>query len=230
MGETPAWCIQLYSFDYREGWDLQTRLVSARKEGSLDRDIFLILEHLPVFTLGRNGRMDNLKVSEEGLSSSGIQVIRVERGGDITYHGPGQLVIYPIIDLQENALSVADHVSLLEEIMIRTASDFGVAAVRRAANRGVWVEDRKLGSVGVAVRRGIAFHGLALNVDLSLAPFEWINPCGLSGVRMTSLEKESSGVVSVDEVRTRAKTHMEECLGVRLEEVTLEDLFLKMEP
>ena len=204
------------TMEYREAWNLQIRLVNDRKEGTFDRDIILFLEHFPVFTLGHRGGLENLNVSEDILKESGISVVHTERGGDITFHAPGQLVVYPIIDLRAARISVTGYVEKLEDIMIRTAADWGITAVRNPLNRGVWVEKDKLGSIGIAVRRGICFHGMALNVNLSLKPFGWINPCGLGDITMTSMEQVISGEISMEEVREAVKGHIQEVFGVGL--------------
>jgi lipoyl(octanoyl) transferase len=176
--------------EYEKARDLQVRLVDARYRGMLGSDILLLMEHLPVFTLGRRGGRENLTVSELFVKNAGISIIHAERGGDVTFHGPGQLVGYPIIDLRAVGLTVTGYVEMLEEVMILTAAHWGVTATRNPRNHGVWVGDRKLGSLGIAIRRGIAFHGFALNVNNSLEPFDWINPCGLQGVKMTSILAE----------------------------------------
>lgn len=211
-----CYCVELPQIAYRDAWTLQTDLVTARWERRLDTDVILLLEHLPVFTLGRRGGMGNLTVSEDVLTNRGIPVIQVERGGDITFHGPGQLVIYPIIDLTSARLGVVDYVGMLEEVVIRVAADWGIAAGRNPLNRGVWVGNSKLGSIGIAVRRGISFHGVAINVNLSLDPFTWINPCGLKGIGITSMENELGQRVSMDEVRQNVKHHLGQIFGVEL--------------
>ena len=157
--------VELLVTDYREIHRLQLDMVTARHTGVLDRDVVFILEHPPVFTIGRHGSTDHLIVENDFLKQKNIPVIRIERGGEITYHGPGQLVGYPIIDLKAGRISVKAHMNALEEIMILTAADFGVKAARSLINPGIWVDDRKLGSIGVAVRHGITFHGFALNVN-----------------------------------------------------------------
>lgn len=202
--------------EYKEAWDLQVRLVSARKDRDIDKDIVLLLEHPPVFTLGRRGGRENLSVSEDFLKREGISVFQVERGGNITFHGPGQLIVYPIIDLNEARLGVTDYVERLEEVMILVAADWGIRSQRNPLNRGVWVANKKLGSIGIAIRKGISFHGAALNVNLSLRPFSWINPCGLQGIGMTSLEQELGQRLSMDQVRLGVKRHMERVFGVEL--------------
>ena len=210
--------------EYREAWDLQASLVDARKGKTIDTDTVLLLEHPPVFTLGRRGGLNNLTVSDAFLKQSGIPVVQVERGGDITFHGPGQAVMYPIIDLRAAGLGVVDYVEDLEEVMIRTSADWGIRAERNPINRGIWVGNNKLGSIGIAVRRGISFHGLALNVNLSLDPFSWINPCGLQGVGMTSMERELSDKVTMDQVRRALKRNVEAVFGVELINASLEKL------
>jgi lipoate-protein ligase B len=217
-------CIEASAMDYREAWDLQKQLVGARKEKVLEQDVVLFVEHPPVFTLGRNCGLNNLTVKQDYLEASGVSVIRVERGGDITFHGPGQLVVYPIIDLRSAKLSVGKHVELLEEVMIRTAAAWDVRAERNAANRGIWVGRRKLGSLGIAVRHGISFHGMAFNVNVSLEPFGWINPCGLQGVSMTSLARELSKDITMDQARATMKHAVETTYGVRLVTTSLSEL------
>ena len=214
-------CIDLPVSDYQEVWDLQHRLVTERKNRIIDRDVVLFLEHPPVFTLGRRGGLDNLTVSEGFLEKTGISVIHVERGGDITYHGPGQLVVYPIVDLIEAGLKVLDYVTALEEVMISTAADWKVVAERNPMNRGVWVAHKKLGSIGITIRRGISFHGIAFNVNVALQPFGWINPCGLKGVSMTSMEHELSYQVPMHKIRKAVKRHMEAVFGVKLDAAEL---------
>ena len=203
------WCIDLDKIDYNEAWKLQTDIVEARNNQIIDTDVILMLEHPPVFTLGRRGGAENLLVSDAFLKQSGIAVTQVERGGNITYHGPGQLVVYPIVDLEAAGISVVGFVEALEEVMLRTVEVWGIKAERKSVNRGIWVGDKKLGSIGIALRKGISFHGLALNVNLDLAPFSWIQPCGLQDVRMTSVEQELPGKVSMPDVRNVLKEKIE---------------------
>ncbi len=213
---------------YRRALALQRRLVDARWHGRLDPDVLLLLEHPAVFTLGRRGGRDNLGVSERFLAERGIAVVHVERGGDITYHGPGQIVGYPILNLRGSPLSVTDYVTALEEVMIRTAADFGVTAARDPRNRGIWVKDCKLGSVGISIRHGIAFHGFAFNVNLDLGPFSWINPCGLKGIGVTSLEKELGEPVAVAAARRAITAHIEKVLQLDLIPESIENLENKL--
>lgn len=209
---------------YGEARELQSSFVDARKKNIIDTDIFILLEHPPVFTLGRRGGLENLLATEEFLEKSGIPVVHVERGGNITFHGPGQLVVYPIIDLRSTGLTVPDYVSGLEEIMIRTAADWGIKAGRNPINRGVWNKNNKLGSVGIAVRRGISFHGFAFNVNLSLEPFNWIKPCGLQDIGITSMERELARKVSMNRVRQAVTGHIEAVFGINLIATRLSEL------
>ena len=209
-------CVDIPQLDYGDAWRLQVGLVAARRTPALDADVLLLLEHPSVFTLGRRGGRENLTVPEAFLEKSGIPIFHVERGGDITYHGPGQIVGYPVLHLQAAGLSVTEYVGRLEEVMIRTAARWGVACERNSLNRGIWVGNSKMGSVGVAVRRGVTFHGFAFNVNLDLEPFCWINPCGLKGIGMTSLQKEVGAPLPMDEVRAAVKQSFESVFGVRL--------------
>jgi lipoate-protein ligase B len=209
-------CLDLPLLDYREAWQLQAKLVAARRSQLIDSEILLLLEHPAVFTLGRRGGRENLTVSESFLEQSGIPIFQVERGGNITFHGPGQLVGYGIVDLHAAGLSVIDYVTCLEEVMMRTAAHWGVLAERNPLNRGIWVGTSKLGSIGIAVRRGVAFHGFAFNVNLSLEPFSWIHPCGLKGIGVTSLARELSCDLPTTEVRESLKQIIESVFQIQL--------------
>jgi len=192
---------------YREGLEIQTRLVELRKAGAIG-DVLVMLEHPPVLTLGRNsvakgGGRENLLLSEEALAARGVEVVETNRGGDITYHGPGQLVGYPIFDLrgpvrgERKWLGPVDFVRLMEEALIRTMADYGVATGRVPGRTGVWtrangsVEEKKIAAIGIHVSAGVTSHGFALNVTTDLRDFEWIVPCGISDRGVTSLELES---------------------------------------
>ena len=190
-----AVCIDLSQMDYGRALDLQVKTVhskikSKNTEKQIDDQLFFV-EHPCVFTLGKRGGRENLVVSETFLSSKQIDIIQTNRGGNITYHGPGQAVLYPIIDLEKNKIGVKDFVYGLEEVMKQTALDFNVKADRDKRNHGLWVGDAKIGSVGIAVKKGIAFHGIAMNINPDLTPFSWINPCGRQNISMTSLEQEN---------------------------------------
>jgi lipoyl(octanoyl) transferase len=210
--------------EYQVAYDLQTRLVDYRRNLGEDNDIFLVVEHPSVYTLGRRGGREFLMVSEEYLAEKNIAIVPIERGGVITYHGPGQLVIYPIVHLKQAKMSVAGYVEKLEEVMIRLSAEVGVTATRDERNHGVWVGNNKLGSIGIAIRHGVSFHGLALNVNLSLEPFGWINPCGLTGVQMTSLAKEVGEDVPMAKIMTSLQKHLEAVFPYSFTEIGAEDL------
>jgi lipoyl(octanoyl) transferase len=199
--------------DYAAAYALQLDLVEKRRNGEAAGDIFLVTEHPSTFTLGRRGGRENLMVSEEFLREKNIPLVHIERGGDITFHGRGQLVIYPILHLREAGLSVSDYVCRLEEVMIRLAAPCGVHGARDPRNHGVWVGQKKLGSIGIAIRHGVSFHGLALNVCLDLEPFSWVNPCGLAGVSMTTISRECGRDVALAEVKKELPRQLAEIFG-----------------
>ena len=222
-------CLELPMLDYSAALAIQHHLAFARQTGALKNDIVLILEHPCVFTLGRRGGIKNLKVSNVFLNRLNIPVIQAERGGDITFHGPGQLVVYPIFDLYKGGLKIIEYVTCLEEIMLRTVSDWGLFAKRNPINRGIWIANKKLGSIGISVRRGVSFHGLALNVDLSLAPFRWIHPCGLVDVAVTSMANELSKTISMKPVRNAVKYHLASVFGFDLINIEYADIYCFLE-
>ncbi len=205
--------------EYRKALRLQHHMIEGIHSGQIDHPVLLFLEHPSVFTLGKNGGRENLMVSESFLKEKSIQIVQIERGGNITYHGPGQLIAYPIIHLNTMALAVIDYVERLEEVMIRTAADFGIEAERNKKNRGVWIGPNKLGSIGIAIRRGISFHGLAMNINNSLTPFSWINPCGLEGTRMTSLKKESGKKIGMQQAKESMKKYFSILFGWTFDEI-----------
>jgi lipoate-protein ligase B len=219
-----AYLLDLPLTDYDAALQLQRMAVQARREGRLDRDLAILLEHPAVFTLGRRGGTQNLLVSKEWLDAQGIRIVPIERGGDITFHGPGQLVAYPIVDLKQAAFKVVDFVEALENAMIRTAARWGVAVRGDKDQRGAWVQGRKLGSVGITVRRSVSFHGLALNVHTDLTPFEWINPCGIRSCQMTSLAREADRAVEMGAVRREMARQLGQLLHLTFEPIKLERL------
>ena len=185
------WVCQLGRIEYREALDLQHRLRAARAADAIP-DTLLLLEHDPVYTRGRRSAEGELPLGEQWYADRGIDIVDVDRGGRVTYHGPGQLVGYPIMRIEEGALA---YVRTLEQAMVDALREEGVKGARSRAGdgldyTGVWVEDRKIASIGVHVQRGITTHGFAVNVDGDLEPFEWIVPCGLGGVQMTSVARE----------------------------------------
>ncbi len=185
---SPIAAYDLGRIPYREALEFQRRAVSARSADACGDAIYFV-EHEPVLTFGRAGRVESLKASESWLSTRGIEVVPVERGGDVTYHGPGQIVAYPILALTglPSGRDLHRYLRDLEEVLIQALSSYGIGAVRRPPHTGVWVGDRKVAAIGVAVRRWITFHGFALNVDPDLGHFEWIHPCGIRELGVTSI-------------------------------------------
>jgi len=225
------WClVDLGLMDYRKAWEFQLRLVEAGKDDILKTDAVLIAEHPAVFTLGRRGGAANLKVSQAFLADRGMDVVHVERGGDITYHGPGQVVIYPVVNLRTLRLGVLAFVESLEEIMIRTLADWGIKGERNSTNRGAWVGMKKIGSIGIAVRRSVSFHGLALNVNTDLEPFTWVNPCGLHDVAITSMKQQLGRAAPMEEVKQAARRHLQEVFGISLTDLSIQELEARLGP
>ena len=184
--------------DYREAWALQHRLVDQRAAGEIP-DQLLLLEHPSVLTLGRQADEAHVLASPTELASRDIEIIRVERGGEVTYHGPGQLVAYPVIDVHARGLLIKPLVRALEEAMIETCARFGVATGRRPGDPGCWCDPegpqpRKIGALGLRVERGVTYHGIALNVAVDLRDFELIDPCGMPGVLATSIVAEGGAI------------------------------------
>ncbi|MEM3101936.1 MAG: lipoyl(octanoyl) transferase LipB [Candidatus Caldarchaeum sp.] len=187
--------IDLGLADYLETHKLMLRLVERRSAGEIP-DTVLLLEHPDVYTLGRRGL-------EENVLDRSLPVYRVERGGDATYHGPGQLVVYPIISLHENRLGVGDLVKLLEEAVIMLLKEYGVSAGRVQGKPGVWVGGRKIASIGMALKNWVAYHGLALNINTDLAKFRGIRPCGMDSETMTSLQALTGRSVDMAEAKRK---------------------------
>jgi lipoyl(octanoyl) transferase len=177
---------------YGEALELQRTLAEDRIAGRIP-DTLLLLEHPPVITLGRGTRQTSLPIDPEALKRRGVEVFEIERGGDVTYHGPGQLVGYPIIDLQQHRPDLHWYLRRLEDVLIGALSGFGIPAERREKYTGVWTRGRKIASIGIHVRQWVTWHGFALNVTTDLSPFSLIVPCGIPDVVMTSIEKEADG-------------------------------------
>jgi lipoyl(octanoyl) transferase len=190
---------RLGTIDYAEAHRLQKELQSQRVRGDVG-DIVLLLEHPPVLTMGRSAKEQHVLATPELLEARGIRVHEVGRGGDVTYHGPGQLVAYPIIDLKPDRKDVRKYVASLEETMMRTCADFGLAAGRVEGLNGAWIGERKVGAVGVRISRWVTMHGLALNVNSDLRQFEMIVPCGIQDKGVTSLSAELGRTVHVADV------------------------------
>jgi len=215
--DRPCVVWSLDNLPYLQALDLQRRLVTARAQGHDTRDQLLFAEHPPVLTMGKHVREPNLLVDEQFLQQKGLSVHRADRGGDITYHGPGQWVAYPIIHLGQSHLSVPAFVGKLEEVMKETAFSFGIHAVAHQRGPGIWIGSRKVGSVGIAIRRSVTFHGLALNVNSKcLMPFQWIVPCGLQGITMASLSQAAGRPLKMRQVKAAMEKAFVNVFGWRL--------------
>ena len=190
--------------DYARAYALQHELHRMRCQGVIG-DVLITVEHDPVFTIGRSGSRTNIRVSEQERERAGIPVYEIERGGDITYHGPGQLVCYPIIDLRDYGRDIKRYITSLEQAMIDLCADWNVSADRRTGYPGVWVGERKIASIGVSVRHWVTQHGLAFNVDVNKEHFAMINPCGLP-IEMVSLVDLPSDDVVSEEVASEEGT------------------------
>jgi lipoyl(octanoyl) transferase len=191
---------------YADGLELQSKLVAARQAGEIP-DTLLLLEHEPVFTLGRNARRENVLSTDDALRARGFEIFETGRGGDVTYHGPGQLVGYPILDLSPDRQDVHRYVRDLEEVMARTCVDYGIAAERVAGLTGIWVGLDKIGAIGVRIARWVTSHGFALNVATDLSAFALIVPCGIRDRGVTSLERLLGRKVPMDDVMDRVTAH-----------------------
>ena len=193
---------------YRAAWDLQHDLVAQRRASAIP-DQLLLLEHPAVITLGRHADAANVLAADDELNKRGIEVIRVERGGEVTYHGPGQLVAYPIIRLADRGILLRPFVRALEQAMIDTAAGYGVAAARRDGYPGVWCDPdaqdaRKLGALGLRVEGGVSYHGIALNVTTDLDDFQLIEACAIPGVAVTSIVREAGWPASESQPSTQS--------------------------
>jgi len=197
---------------YAQGLELQAGLVAERQAGRIP-DTLLLLEHDPVFTLGRNARAENVLLPEAALKAQGFEVFETGRGGDVTYHGPGQVVGYPILDLSPDRCDVHRYVRDLEEVMIRTCADYDLQAGRVAGMSGAWIGEEKVGAIGVRIARWVTSHGFALNVANDLTPFGMIVPCGIRGRGVTSLERQLRRAVPLADVAARLARHLAAVFG-----------------
>jgi lipoate-protein ligase B len=213
------WVCNLGLIDYADGVALQER-IRARVQSEELPGVLLLLEHPPVYTRGRRSDAGEIPMGEAWYRSQGIDVVKTDRGGKLTYHGPGQLVGYPIMRIED----VVAYLRTMEEAIVAALAEEGIVAGPRDGLTGVWVEDRKIGSIGVHVSRGVTTHGFAINVDNDLQPFEWVVPCGLEGVRMTSVTKETGRGDHLDGFRRRMALAFCEAFGRRERLVTPERL------
>jgi lipoyl(octanoyl) transferase len=224
--------VDLGLIGYERAWDLQKRIVTARKL-ALIPDVLLLCEHPHVITMGRNGRAEHLLASESMLRARGVEFHATNRGGDVTYHGPGQIVAYPILNLSEIRRDVGWYVRQLEEAMIRTSTEYGITAERREGRTGIWVnvssaseiaDEEKLGAIGVHISRWVTSHGLAYNVSTDLSYFDLIVPCGIAGKRATSLKHLLNREVEMNDASQKLVRHLGECFGRNIRAISAAEL------
>jgi lipoate-protein ligase B len=218
-----GYLVDIDLIEYRTAWDFQRELIAAKIKSDLP-DILILLEHNPVITLGRRGNRQHIRASPEALIAEGINIYHVERGGEVTYHGPGQIVGYPIMNLGNWRRDVSWYIFSLEEVLIRTLGDFGIEGTRNRLNRGVWVADRKIGSIGVAITRWVTYHGFSLNVSPNMSHYHLITPCGLEGIEVTSLREFLGKEPDHRRVRDGISRHFQQVFDIDLERTDMEDL------
>jgi len=210
--------------DYQEAWDLQKETLNLRVEQKVNDTLFL-LEHPHTYTLGKVADKKNLIGSEDFLSENKISVFDIDRGGDITYHGPGQIVGYPIIDLKNWKQDTHKYLRALEEVIIKTCADYGLEGIRDSRYTGVWVGDKKIAAIGIKVSRWVTMHGFAFNVNTDLGFFSGIIPCGITDKGVTSLKNELRKTMHVSEVKEKLKNNLKEIFDYdRVMNITRDEL------
>ncbi|MDO8491535.1 MAG: lipoyl(octanoyl) transferase LipB [Dehalococcoidia bacterium] len=208
---------------YREAWAMQTSVVEDRIAGRVE-DTLILVEHPPIITLGAAADMDQVLASTDELARQGVELIRVNRGGNVTYHGPGQLVGYPIIDLSGYGGDVHLYVRRLEQAIMALLAGYGIQSGLRNGYPGVWVDEKKIAARGVYIKRWVTMHGFSLNVQPDLSHFSLINPCGIVGCQVTSMARELEREVDQWEVRRRLAVALGDVFSVRIEEETGESV------
>lgn len=212
--------------EYDKALKIQEKLWELRRNGIID-DTFLLLEHKPVLTLGRRGNYENILLSKEALQEQGIDIHEVSRGGDVTYHGPGQIVGYPIMDLNYWGKDSKEFVSNIQEVIIRLLNnEYGISAQRDDKKyTGVWVNDKKITAIGIAIRHWVTMHGFAFNVNTNLTHFNWITPCGITDRGVTSMEQELGQAQDMNLVYNQIIKYFCEVFDAELVELTADDIY-----
>ena len=217
-----AWILNLDIVPYEKAFELQKRLVKMRSQEVIN-DILILLEHPPVFTVTRKATLDNILASPDELKGKGISVCKTNRGGDITYHGPGQLVGYPIMNLKDYGKDLHKYIRTIEEMIIRVLMDYGITAHRDKINPGVWVGNEKIAAIGIAVKSSwTTMHGFAFNINPDLNHYALIVPCGISDRGVTSLSKLLGKSISQKEVRQKLIQHYQDVFNLNAREITPE--------
>ena len=215
MAERELLTVPLGRMPYAEALELQRSIARDRISGAISQDVLLLMEHPPVVTLGRSSKEKHLVASPEFLQTHGVELFEVERGGDVTFHGPGQLVGYPIVDLKRHRQDLHWYLRKIEEALINTLADYGIPGERNTSYTGVWTRGKKIASIGVHARDWVTWHGFALNVTTDLSFFDLIVPCGITGVVMTSIARElGSEEFSAPDVRDRVSAKFAEAFDL----------------
>ena len=212
----PCIVYQLGLIEYGDAYHLQRKLLSERLGGQI-ADTLLLLEHPPTITVGKSGKLENILASQAQLAREGVSLVFIDRGGDVTYHGPGQIVGYPIFDLRERGRDAHQYLRSLEEALIRTLNDFSIKSSRDKNHAGVWVRDEEIAAIGLSIRKWITMHGFALNVNTDLARFSLINPCGFTNRKATSMAHLLGHKVPIEIVTERLLAHFAKVFDVHLE-------------
>jgi lipoyl(octanoyl) transferase len=224
----PGYWLDLGLMRYIPAFEIQEKVLKARMEGRLPST--LIFQESPkTFTIGRSGSHHNVLVSTDGLEREGIELVEASRGGDVTYHGPGQLIVSPLLYLGDLNINANQYMHCMEDVLIGVLADFDIQGFKRDEYPGVWVQEAKIGSVGIAVRHGFTFHGVSLNVTLDLSPFQLINPCGYVAMPVTSLEVIKRQKFPMNQVRESFLHSMEVVFDLHLQAVSLNEIELMLE-
>jgi lipoate-protein ligase B len=198
--------LELGLIEYQKAYHLQRTLHQQRVEGKIS-DVLLLLEHPPTLTIGKSGTLDNVLVSRERLAQEGMSLFFIDRGGDVTYHGPGQLVGYPIVDLRQRGKDLHSYIKKLEEVILRTLRDFSIDGDRDECHPGVWVKEQEIAAIGLSLRNWVSMHGFAFNINTDLEHFSFINPCGFSDRRATSMSNILGSHVPMREAANSLISH-----------------------
>ncbi len=214
----------LGNISYKEAWDYQenlfNELLKSKRDELISENYLLFCEHPPVFTLGKSGAESNLLMSQEFLHQKGIEYYKSNRGGDITFHGPGQIVGYPILDLEQFGLGVKQYIFALEEVIIKTLQDYSIKSERLEGSTGVWLDTkgknpRKICAIGVKASRYVSMHGFAFNINTDMNYYSYINPCGITDKTVSSLQNELGKTIDLDEVKTKLKNYFVDIFGMQ---------------
>ncbi len=224
MKNRELWVVNLGAMGYAEALELQRALAKRRIAGEVPQDLLLLVEHPPVVTKGRSAKDAHLLASPEFLKAKGVELFEVERGGDVTFHGPGQLVGYPILDLKRHRQDLHWYLRQVEELLIVALAGFGLSGARNAGYTGVWIDNRKIASIGVHARDWVTWHGFALNVSTDLRYFDLIVPCGIQAVTMTSLQRELDRPVAMAEVVRSVTEATGRTFDLEPQQIALDDL------